>query len=536
MVELDLAVTSDGGKAPTEAPETGKDLTPMQQMDIALKDCKFGLFHLRLLFTALVGYVATVLVSNSSAYLLPAAECDLDMGLVHKGILNGMPYCGMMISCVVAGFLTDTFGRKMFLMIGYGGDFLFTLLSASSQTYKVLITGKFFEGFFFAMARSPTMSFTSEFCHTGIRDRMMLCQSSFGAMAQIIIAIMSWQILIRDWRLTLFDGYLVFHNWNFYLFACSLWSLWATILYGILPETPKYLLTRKKYKEARDVLTLMYTTNTGKSADTFPHRNLWKNQADLETSYTAEHPEQKSIKYQIVQGLHNMKQLYRRPLFSHLVHICCMIFFCMSMYNVIRMWFPQLSTIIEHSERGYNNVSQDLCERLDAYTAGLRETALNSTDGAVNTCSGKVSGIETYVNVIILGLVCLVPYLVSGVLVNRVGKKCLLFCAGLLTVAVVLGLRHASSKPVIVALFSTFAAISQLMIGLLQATLIELFPTSVRTLAISILMMVGRIGTLISNVAFPILLDMGCVIPFYSMAAIMCVLTALAVFLPVKKT
>ncbi|CAG9135941.1 unnamed protein product [Plutella xylostella] len=208
MVELDLAVTPDGGKAPAEAPETGKDLTPMQQMDIALKDCKFGLFHIRLLFTALVGYVATVLVSNSSAYLLPAAECDLDMGLVHKGILNGMPYCGMMISCVVAGFLTDTFGRKMFLMIGYGGDFLFTLLSASSQTYKVLITGKFFEGFFFAMARSPTMSFTSEFCHTGIRDRMMLCQSSFGAMAQIIIAIMSWQILIRNWRLTLFDGYL----------------------------------------------------------------------------------------------------------------------------------------------------------------------------------------------------------------------------------------------------------------------------------------------------------------------------------------
>lgn len=42
-----------------------------------------------------------------------------------------------------------------------------------------------------------------------------------------------------------------------------------------------------------------------------------------------------------------------------------------------------------------------------------------------------------------------------------------------------------------------------------------------RTLAISMLMTTGRIGSMVANVLFPILLDKGCVVPFYSIAAIM---------------
>lgn len=52
----------------------------------------------------------------------------------------------MLVSSVVAGFLTDTFGRKIFLIGGHGGMFLFTVVSAFSQTYEMLIFSKFLEG------------------------------------------------------------------------------------------------------------------------------------------------------------------------------------------------------------------------------------------------------------------------------------------------------------------------------------------------------------------------------------------------------
>lgn len=53
---------------------------------------------------------------------------------------------GMLFSTIIAGFLTDTFGRKFFLVFGFGGMFLFMVIAGSSQTFEVLITAKFFEG------------------------------------------------------------------------------------------------------------------------------------------------------------------------------------------------------------------------------------------------------------------------------------------------------------------------------------------------------------------------------------------------------
>lgn len=58
----------------------------------------------------------------------------------------------------------------------------------------------------FATSFSAVVTLTSEFCHNGIRDRVILCQSSCAAVAQIVIAAMSWGILTQDWRYSIFGG------------------------------------------------------------------------------------------------------------------------------------------------------------------------------------------------------------------------------------------------------------------------------------------------------------------------------------------
>jgi MFS family permease len=52
----------------------------------------------------------------------------------------------MLSSTLIAGFLTDTFGRKTFIGVGLCGIFLFTSLAASSQTFQLLVTAEFFVG------------------------------------------------------------------------------------------------------------------------------------------------------------------------------------------------------------------------------------------------------------------------------------------------------------------------------------------------------------------------------------------------------
>lgn len=90
------------------------------------------------------------------------------------------------------------------------------------------------------------------------------------------------------------------------------------------------------------------------------------------------------------------------------------------------------------------------------------------------------SGNDTYINSLIIAFVCLIPYLVTGVLVNRVGKKRLLMAAGVLSVIGTMCLRWANSIIAIVSLFSVTIAISQIMLSLNQALTVEVFGTTTR--------------------------------------------------------
>ncbi|XP_022816893.1 synaptic vesicle glycoprotein 2A-like [Spodoptera litura] len=331
MSDVDLPALAERERA--KARDEWK--APMKEIDAALVACTFGRFHIKLLSTAFVGFMAGILASSTTAYLLPSAECDLKMDLLQKGLLNAMPYVGMLISSVVAGFLTDAFGRKIFLGVGFIGLFIFQLIGGSSQTFEVLATAKFFEGLLYATAFSACVSLTAEFSYSSIRDRMLLCQSSFIAVSHVIIAAMSWGILTNDWKYSFFGGKFVLNTWNFYLYLMSLWALAAFIMYVFwLPESPKYLVTQKKYDQAREILISIYKENTGKPADTYPFYNIWKDKNKHSIDEAPERKAEMTIRHQIVEGLYNVKPMFQKPLGVYLAMTCCSNFIIMAIQKV----------------------------------------------------------------------------------------------------------------------------------------------------------------------------------------------------------
>ena len=66
----------------------------MEDVNLALKACGFGLFHMQLLCSAFVAVLSGMVMTNSTSFILPVAECDLDMNLLQKGLLNAAPYIG----------------------------------------------------------------------------------------------------------------------------------------------------------------------------------------------------------------------------------------------------------------------------------------------------------------------------------------------------------------------------------------------------------------------------------------------------------
>lgn len=55
----------------------------------------FGRFNILLLLVAFPAAMASVVETAVISYILPSAECDLNLNLLDKGFLNAITYCGM---------------------------------------------------------------------------------------------------------------------------------------------------------------------------------------------------------------------------------------------------------------------------------------------------------------------------------------------------------------------------------------------------------------------------------------------------------
>ncbi|KAJ8977738.1 hypothetical protein NQ317_019413 [Molorchus minor] len=81
----------------------------------------------------------------------------------------------------------------------------------------------------------------------------------------------------------------------------------------------------------------------------------------------------------------------------------------------------------------------------------------------------------------------------------------------------------------LVAMFTTFGSIG---INVILAVVVDLFPTTLRTMTVCLTMMCGRIGAALGNVVFPLLLETGCAPPFFSVGSVMIGCAFLTILLP----
>lgn len=64
------------------------------KFEMAIGATKFGKFNICLILLFIPGTWTIVFEVTSMSYVFPAAECDLDLTIHEKGVLNGTGYCG----------------------------------------------------------------------------------------------------------------------------------------------------------------------------------------------------------------------------------------------------------------------------------------------------------------------------------------------------------------------------------------------------------------------------------------------------------
>lgn len=67
-------------------------------------------------------------------------------------------------------------------------------------------------------------------------------------------------------------NFAVLHSWNVFLFLSALPSLVSGVVYIFMPETPKFLMTRGENEKAMEVLSMVYSINTGRPRKCYPVR------------------------------------------------------------------------------------------------------------------------------------------------------------------------------------------------------------------------------------------------------------------------
>uniref|UniRef100_A0A336MCI5 CSON015089 protein n=1 Tax=Culicoides sonorensis TaxID=179676 RepID=A0A336MCI5_CULSO len=439
----------------------------------ALEYAGDGLFHKYLILVCglcMMGVITETLVMS---YIISSAECDLSLSMTDKGLLTGAAFFGVVISSHFWGILSDAWGRRNVLLVAVCGCFAASLCSCFSPNALMLILTRTFVGLFVAANAAVSYAYLGEFHSDKTRSKAVTMSGVFMAFGMIYLPALAWAIipLGRTHKFVMPFVGLELASWRIYLILVSLLN--GLVLLGLvfLPESPKFLLSKGKSKETIEVLQKVYKWN-GKSKDF----NITELQLEDEEAVSKT---EKLNPFMVVWT--QTIALFKREHVVNTFKTCFLmagIFFASS---GLYLWTPDILNNIFQ----YKNESLTTCDALKIAYESKNNT--QPTD-----CSDQ--NIDTFPFIATLGMsiVFALCYFLNGLIVNCVGKRNLLmFWTTVCGLSSIVLIWAAEFHTILV--FMLILLTSGCCGSLISAIAIDLFPTSIKAMALSLILMCGRL-------------------------------------------
>ncbi|XP_011067733.1 PREDICTED: synaptic vesicle glycoprotein 2C-like isoform X4 [Acromyrmex echinatior] len=498
---------------------------------------RYGKFNYLLLLAVLPASFSSIFSSSAMSYVLPSAECDLQLTMFDKGLLNSMAFAGMIVTAFFWGCVTDIFGRKKIMFYGYLLTGLLSVAMCFSHKSWHLITFKFFDGMIISGPYAALMSYLAEIHNEAHRSRSYMWLGMFFSLGNISLPCIAWLIIPQKWYMKFLSDTLEIASWRMFLAICSLPEFLACIALFAFPESPRFLILKGRHDEALNVFKKIYSLNTGKDPDTYPIKSL-------EDEYSIE-----SCGERIQDKLKNccklIKPLFLRPNVFRLILISMIQFGATIGSNSLRLWMPQLFAMIENYK---NTVRKDdnhilglqpsFCYMLDQEESYLNSMyyANNTIGNSMAVCVSAELNSRVFINSIVIAMTGVIGYIIAGSLITVVGKRKLMAICFIVAVTCCGSLYWTEDTNGILGLSSVFVAMTSIGGATIVNIIVDNFPTYLRTMAVSITMMIGRIGAVIGNLLFPILFNLSCLGPFVMIGLASLVSAFLVAILPQKTT
>ncbi|CAH4029369.1 synaptic vesicle 2-related protein-like [Pieris brassicae] len=473
-------------------------------IDYALDVAGLGWYNIRYSLCLALFLIAVIIEPLGYAYILPVARCDLQMTETQRGFIGSIPYIGIALTSFPWGYAVDTRGRKAMIVLSSTVAGLLGVLSAFMPDLISFTAIKFLMSLCLACPAAVPYSFIGEILPSKYRDVTLSVTNAMQIFGSVFVPLLGWAILPLTFRVDF--GLYEFKPWRLLTVIYALPFLLGALLMYFGPESPKYLMSQGRHDESLEVLKTMYAVNKKKSPDDFPIKYLRMNE-DLKKEKP---PFFKSLAIQSAP-------LLKPPYIKWMALIGFLLFGIFANLNGLYVWLPAvLNTVLTGGGEG-----QTACQVL--------AQKQNQTDVGVE-CIETIDSLTFIINAL-SSLACAVIAVGVSSVVKIIGKKTLLIVFYALIGCVCVGINFATQQILFAILVSSFPILG-LCIGPVNAFAVDIFPTKLRGMAVSLSMMVGRFGSVIGMNIAGTLLSAACEITFYGYGGLLFLCALLSFLLP----
>lgn len=412
-----------------------------------------------------------------------------DISTSYKEWLSSAVFIGMLVGGLLCGYLSDHIGRRPCLLGSLFINACAGLASAAVPNIPLLILCRVIAGLGIGGSVPIVFALGAEIFPCAIRGKQLSVIASFWMVGALYTATAAWVMLGNDSH-----GQRIMPNisWRIFAIVCSLPAFFTLILtYFVIPESPRYLLSKKKYNEIKNVLKQL----TGVIIDS--------NQFSTSSRIYKELVQSNNSNYQeVVSDLHVLGD---EDAFSNSKHTQKS---TDQKYPISNIRNNENDDFRDEEENTKYNSSNNTILLL--FNPALRYTTICLIFIWFTLCFGSY-GLSTWISVLfediglsnafadsfIFSVANLPGNVVSILFIERIGRKRLLSwgmsLAGLSAVGFALGIHEPAVVVGCAALFNAFSVAGW---NALDCMSVESFPTNVRTSAMGVLAAAGRLGAI----------------------------------------
>ncbi|XP_017861491.1 PREDICTED: synaptic vesicle glycoprotein 2B-like isoform X2 [Drosophila arizonae] len=471
-------------------------------IDEALNVIGFGRLHYLIFFGC---FTQQMFVSNEQfgiSLVIVAASCDYYVDEHRMSWLMVATFAAQACSSHFMGYQADKIGRRKLMIIASTSCMTASFISSLMPEFWSFLVMRFVMGIFVPGPGMAVLTYLSEFTKFNLRPKVI------NFLYYAIGVSLMYMAGKQDIRVKIHKNYAI-TSWRILMWLQLVPGIVSCIIFTCTPESPKYYLSVGKPDKAYAVLEKCCRSSKGKDVTL---KSLGIDSLRPPETYALE-----TTKTGCARVWEETKPIFTPPILKPMMLITFTLFLLFGTGFGLTVWIPRALKL-------GNDLHKDLilCDMID-------EAHAKNITFTESPCHLSMRTLEAS---IYLGACAILFSVLITVLFVWTHRKIILLLMASLSVAGGLMLNFVKIHELVIVgcVFLTVPALCSIRLAL--SVLIDAIPTHLRSKAVSLSTMFGRVGVLVASMYVGYTLSWNCFVTFNMFVVFMAGVILLVSFLP----